>query len=283
MPTRERHTAEESAGERVAASRERWNAGEVGWTHTNLEVRQPRWFDPSTRHGESRTSSHPPPPSRAQRGRFATLYDSARTSSLAGGRRPLRESRRPETSPLLFAPRVDISSHLSVVSGCCLRLLSPAGGAGDRRDQENENMLPIICHKAQTRVIIILELFSPVVVSGAGLRQGGAETGENPEAGHVTRPPRQVNWRSKCPLPPPPGSLRVSPVDRRELPSVWCLWLRFWSLWLLRRHPQAGGSLRLLSLAPVLFSLAPAERTPVGSCLYYQKSQTQPRGRATCV
>ena len=25
------------------------------WTHTDLEVRQPRWFGPSTRHGESRT------------------------------------------------------------------------------------------------------------------------------------------------------------------------------------------------------------------------------------
>ena len=279
MPTRERHTAEESAGERVAASRERWNAGEVGWTHTNLEVRQPRWFDPSTRHGESRTTSHPPPPSRAQRGRFATLYDRARTSSLAGGRRPLRESRRPETSPLLFAPRVDISSHLSVVSGCCLWLLSPAGGAGDRRDQENENMLPIICHKAQTRVIIILELFSPVVVSGAGLRQGGAETGENPEAGHVTRPPRQVNWRSKCPLPPRFSPVVVSGAGLRqggpetgETPAA-------------ARHvrKKKPGCLRLLSLAPVLFSLAPAERTPVGSCLYYQKSQTQPRGRATCV
>ena len=175
VPTRERHTAEESAGERVAASRERWNAGEVGWTHTNLEVRQPRWFDPSTRHGESRTSSHPPPPSRAQRGRFATLYDRARTSSLAGGRRPLRESRRPETSPLLFAPRVDISSHLSVVSGCCLRLLSPAGGAGDRRDQENENMLPIICHKRKHASSLFsscsLRLLSPALVSGRGGRR----------------------------------------------------------------------------------------------------------------
>ena len=175
VPTRERHTAEESAGERVAASRERWNAGEVGWTHTNLEVRQPRWFDPSTRHGESRTSSHPPPPSRAQRGRFAILYGRARTSPLAGGRRPLRESRRPETSPLLFAPRDDISSHLSVVSGCCLRLLSPAGGAGDRRDQENENMLPIICHKRKHASSLFsscsLRLLSPALVSGRGGRR----------------------------------------------------------------------------------------------------------------
>ena len=38
MPTRERHTAEESAGERVAASRERLNAGEAGWTHPDLEL-----------------------------------------------------------------------------------------------------------------------------------------------------------------------------------------------------------------------------------------------------
>ena len=38
MPTRERHMVEESAGGRVAASRERFNAGEVGWMHTHLEL-----------------------------------------------------------------------------------------------------------------------------------------------------------------------------------------------------------------------------------------------------
>ena len=70
------------------------------------------------------------------------------------------------------------------------------------------------------------------------------------------------------------GSLLLSPVDRRELPSVCCLWLRFCCLWLRRRHPQAGGSLRLVSLAPVLVSLAPAERTPVGSCLHRALRQT---------
>ena len=51
-------------------------------------------------------------------------------------------------------------------------------------------------------------IISPVGVSGWCLRQGGAETGETPGFGHVTRPPRQVNLRSKCPLPGP----RVSPV-----------------------------------------------------------------------
>ena len=39
--------------------------------------------------------------------------------------------------------------------------------------------------------------------------RAGAETGEAQRAGHVTRPPRQANWRGKRPLPPPPGSLRL--------------------------------------------------------------------------
>ena len=66
-------------------------------------------------------------------GSVSVLYVRARTSPLAGGRRPLRESRRPETSPILFAPRVDIIiTSLRLLS---LALVSGRGRGGRRPER----------------------------------------------------------------------------------------------------------------------------------------------------
>ena len=64
----------------------------------------------------------------------------------AEGRSARAEGPRPLPSDLRHG--LTSSSHLS---GWCLRLVSPAGGAGDRRDQENENMLPKYVISANTR------------------------------------------------------------------------------------------------------------------------------------